>query len=95
MSSGEPSKFSILKAPKPLTELLRICATSASECKELQLSEDQSPAVKAARGFAAAHDHPRHFRGKGVRMKSKARAAPYPEVGLGPALLIASCCYSK
>lgn len=53
---------------------------SAAECKELQLSGDQNPAGKPGHRFPSAQDHPRHFRGKGVRMKSKARAAPYPEV---------------
>lgn len=56
------------------------CVQSAPECQELQLSEEQNPAVKAGRRFADPQDHPTHFRGKGVRMKSKARAAPYPQV---------------
>lgn len=56
---------------------------SATECKELQLSEDQNGAVMTGHGLSSAQDHPRHVRGKGVRMKPKVRAAPYPEVGLG------------
>lgn len=62
---------------------------SATECKELQLSEDQNPAAKPGHSFSSAQDHPRTtFRGKAARMKSKARAAPYPEVVCsGPWLL--------
>lgn len=55
---------------------------SAPECKELQLSEDQNRAMKPGHGLASTQDHPRHFRGKGARMKPKPRAAPYPEVSL-------------
>uniref|UniRef100_H3CT42 SIM bHLH transcription factor 2 n=1 Tax=Tetraodon nigroviridis TaxID=99883 RepID=H3CT42_TETNG len=52
---------------------------SATECKELQLSGDQSPASEAGRAFTSAQEPPRQFRGKGARMRTKARAAPYPE----------------
>lgn len=57
---------------------------SAAECKELQLSEDQNRAMKPGHGLSSTQDHPRHFRGKGARMKPKLRAAPYPEVSLRP-----------
>lgn len=71
--------------------ILDFAPQSAPECKELRLSEDQNRAINPGRGFTAAHDHARHFRGKGVRMKTKLRAAPYPEVGqrdLPPAVLL-------
>ncbi|XP_029704272.1 single-minded homolog 2-like isoform X1 [Takifugu rubripes] len=56
---------------------------SAAECKELQLSEDQNRAMKPGHGLSSTQDHPRHFRGKGARMKPKLRAAPYPEQAAG------------
>uniref|UniRef100_A0A674N7B8 SIM bHLH transcription factor 2 n=1 Tax=Takifugu rubripes TaxID=31033 RepID=A0A674N7B8_TAKRU len=72
---------------------------SAAECKELQLSEDQNRAMKPGHGLSSTQDHPRHFRGKGARMKPKLRAAPYPEVSLRPSnaltppALVADCRY--
>lgn len=64
---------------------------SATECKELQLSEDQNRAMKPGHGLSSTQDHPRHFRGKGARMKPKLRAAPYPEVGLRPSNALTRC----
>ncbi|XP_059206939.1 single-minded homolog 2 [Centropristis striata] len=49
------------------------------EGKELQLSEDQSRATKPSLSLASTHDHRKQLRTKAVKMKTKLRAAPYPE----------------
>ncbi|XP_070700118.1 single-minded homolog 2 [Pempheris klunzingeri] len=49
------------------------------ECKELQLSEDQSRAFKPGLSLTSSQDHHKQFRTKIVKMKNKLRAAPYPE----------------
>ncbi|KAM9348368.1 single-minded homolog 2 [Symphorus nematophorus] len=48
------------------------------EFKELQLSEDQSRATKPGLGLTSSQDH-KQLRTKAVKMKTKLRAAPYPE----------------
>ncbi|XP_035521958.1 single-minded homolog 2-like [Morone saxatilis] len=49
------------------------------ECKELQLSEDQSRATKPGLSLTSSQDHHKQLRNKAVKMKTKLRAAPYPE----------------
>ncbi|XP_027129090.1 single-minded homolog 2 isoform X1 [Larimichthys crocea] len=49
------------------------------ECKELQLSEDQSRATKPVLSLPSSHDRHKQLRTKTVKMKTKVRAAPYPE----------------
>ncbi|XP_033495046.1 single-minded homolog 2 [Epinephelus lanceolatus] len=51
------------------------------ECKELQLSEDQSRAAKSGLSPSSSQDHRKQLRTKAVKMRTKLRAAPYPEVG--------------
>lgn len=59
------------------------------ECKELQLSEDQSRATKPGLSLTSSQDHHKQLRTKAVKMKlTKLRAAPYPEVGRPLGLLI-------
>uniref|UniRef100_A0A8C4GGA0 Single-minded homolog 2 n=1 Tax=Dicentrarchus labrax TaxID=13489 RepID=A0A8C4GGA0_DICLA len=58
------------------------------ECKELQLSEDQSRATKPGLSLTSSQDHHKQLRNKAVKMKTKLRAAPYPEVGLPVGLLM-------
>uniref|UniRef100_UPI0037E93331 single-minded homolog 2-like n=1 Tax=Semicossyphus pulcher TaxID=241346 RepID=UPI0037E93331 len=53
------------------------------ECKELQLSEDQSRAAKPGLGFTSSQDIKQH-RNKAVKMKTRLRAAPYPEQATSP-----------
>ncbi|XP_068457234.1 single-minded homolog 2-like [Clinocottus analis] len=49
------------------------------ERKELQLSEDQSRATKPGLGLSSVQDHRKQLRTKAVKMKTKLRAAHYPE----------------
>ncbi|XP_070774007.1 single-minded homolog 2-like [Enoplosus armatus] len=49
------------------------------ECKELQLSEDQSRAPKSGLSHTSSQDHGKQLRTKAVKMKTKLRAAPYSE----------------
>lgn len=58
------------------------------ECKELQLSEDQSRATKPVLSLASSQDHHKQLRTKAVKMKTKLRAAPYAEVGCPLGLFI-------
>ena len=62
-------------------------AHSDIECKELQLSEDQSQATKPGLSLTSSQDHRKLLRTKAVKMKTKLRAAPYPEAGLQLGLL--------
>lgn len=55
-------------------------ARSDIEYKELQLSEDQNQATKSS--LTSSLDHRKHIKSKTVKMKTKLRAAPYPEVKL-------------
>ncbi|KAF7643483.1 hypothetical protein LDENG_00238600 [Lucifuga dentata] len=50
------------------------------ECRELQLSEDQSRVAKPSLSLTSCQEHRKHLRSKAIRMKSKLRAAPYPQV---------------
>ncbi|XP_008278307.1 single-minded homolog 2 [Stegastes partitus] len=50
-----------------------------AECKELQLSEDQSKASHPGLSLTPAQDHRKQLRTKAVKMKTKLRPAPYPE----------------
>ncbi|XP_045896802.1 single-minded homolog 2 [Micropterus dolomieu] len=50
-----------------------------TECKELQLSEDQSQATKSGLSLTSSQDHRKQLRIKAVKMKTKLRAASYPE----------------
>uniref|UniRef100_A0A4W6DTW7 SIM bHLH transcription factor 2 n=1 Tax=Lates calcarifer TaxID=8187 RepID=A0A4W6DTW7_LATCA len=52
------------------------------ECNELQLSQDQSRAIKPGLSLSSSEDQHKKLRTKAVKMKTKLRAAPYPEVGL-------------
>lgn len=52
------------------------------EFKELQFSEDQNQATKPDLSLITSEDHHKQLRSKAVKMKTKLRAAPYPEVGL-------------
>ncbi|XP_029304908.1 single-minded homolog 2 isoform X2 [Cottoperca gobio] len=54
-----------------------------TECRELQLSEDQSRASKPALSLASTQDPRKQLRTKAVKMKTKLRAAPYPEQAAG------------
>lgn len=63
-------------------------ARSDIEYKELQLSEDQNQATKPCLSLTSSQDHRKHIKSKTVKMKTKLRAAPYPEVGLPLGLLI-------
>uniref|UniRef100_A0A8C2ZME4 Uncharacterized protein n=1 Tax=Cyclopterus lumpus TaxID=8103 RepID=A0A8C2ZME4_CYCLU len=49
------------------------------ERKELQLSEDQSRATKPSLSLSSVQDHRKQLRTKAVKMRSKLRAAHYPE----------------
>ncbi|KAM7398667.1 hypothetical protein PAMA_006531 [Pampus argenteus] len=49
------------------------------ECKELQLSEDQSPLTKPGVSLISSQDHRKQLRTKAVKLKTKPRAAPYPQ----------------
>ncbi|CAJ1064465.1 single-minded homolog 2 [Xyrichtys novacula] len=49
------------------------------ECKELQLSTDQSRATKPGLSLSPPQDPHKQHRVKAVRMKSRLRAAPYPQ----------------
>lgn len=57
-------------------------AHSDTERKDLQLSEDQSRATKPGLSLTSSQDHCKHLKTKPIKMKTKLRAAPYPEVGL-------------
>ncbi|XP_040039166.2 single-minded homolog 2 [Gasterosteus aculeatus] len=57
------------------------------ECKELQLSDDQSRAAKPGLSLASVQDHRKQLKTKAVKMKTKLRAVHYPEVGLPLGLL--------
>ncbi|XP_076017317.1 single-minded homolog 2 [Genypterus blacodes] len=52
------------------------------ECKELQLSEYQSQAAKPCLSLSSSQDYRKHLRTKGVKTKTKIRAAPYPQEAL-------------
>ncbi|XP_024866085.1 single-minded homolog 2 isoform X2 [Kryptolebias marmoratus] len=49
-----------------------------TECKELQLSEDQTRATKYPLSLTS-QDHFRQLRTRAVKLKTKIRSAPYPE----------------
>ncbi|GLD47299.1 single-minded homolog 2 [Lates japonicus] len=49
------------------------------ECNELQLSQDQSRAIKPGLSLSSSEDQHKQLRTKAVKMKTKLRAAPYPE----------------
>ncbi|XP_040907870.1 single-minded homolog 2 [Toxotes jaculatrix] len=49
------------------------------ECNELQLSQDQTQATKPGLSLTSSEDHRKQLRTKVVKMKTKPRAAPYPE----------------
>ncbi|XP_044227045.1 single-minded homolog 2 [Thunnus albacares] len=49
------------------------------ECKELQLSEDQSQVTKPDVSLTSSQDHRKQLRTKAVKLKTKLRAAPYPQ----------------
>ncbi|XP_076607253.1 single-minded homolog 2 [Chaetodon auriga] len=49
------------------------------ECKELQLSEDQSRATKPGFSLSSSQEHHKQLTTKAINMKTKFRAAPYPE----------------
>ncbi|XP_071317626.1 single-minded homolog 2 [Trachinotus anak] len=49
------------------------------ECNALQLSQDQSRATKAGLSLTSSEDQRKQLRTKAVKMKTKLRAAPYPE----------------
>ncbi|XP_037324413.2 single-minded homolog 2 [Pungitius pungitius] len=51
------------------------------EYKELQLSDDQSRATKPGLSLSSVQDHRKQLKTKAVKMKTKLRAAHYPEVG--------------
>ncbi|XP_034539270.1 single-minded homolog 2 [Notolabrus celidotus] len=52
------------------------------ECKELQLSTDQSRAAKPGLSLPPPHDPHKQHRAKAVRTKSRLRAAPYSQTSL-------------
>lgn len=58
------------------------------ECKELQLSEDQGRSTKPVLSLTSSQDHHKQLRTKVVKMKTKLKAAPYPEVGQALGLFI-------
>ncbi|KAM6910820.1 single-minded homolog 2 [Lycodopsis pacificus] len=49
------------------------------ECKDLRLSEDQSRATKPGLSLTSVQDHRKQLRTKAVKLKTKLRAAHYPE----------------
>ncbi|XP_023260467.1 single-minded homolog 2-like [Seriola lalandi dorsalis] len=49
------------------------------EFSELQLSQDQSRATTPGLNLTSSEDHHKQLRTKAVKMKTKLRAAPYPE----------------
>lgn len=58
------------------------------ECKELQLSEEQNRATKPGFSLTSSQEHHKQLRTKAIKMKTKFRAAPYPEVGLPLGIII-------
>uniref|UniRef100_A0A3Q1ISA4 SIM bHLH transcription factor 2 n=1 Tax=Anabas testudineus TaxID=64144 RepID=A0A3Q1ISA4_ANATE len=58
------------------------------ECRDLRLSEEQSRAAKPSLSLTSSQDHRKHLKTKPVKMKTKLRARPYPEVRLSLGLLI-------
>ncbi|XP_070839624.1 single-minded homolog 2 [Chaetodon trifascialis] len=53
------------------------------ECKELQLSGDQSRATKPGFSLISSQEHHKQLTTKAINMKTKFRAAPYPEAESG------------
>ncbi|XP_071783074.1 single-minded homolog 2 [Centroberyx gerrardi] len=49
------------------------------ECKELQLSEEQSRATKPGLSLASSQDHRKQLKTKAVKIKTKLKTAPYPQ----------------
>lgn len=82
--------YSHVKLAKPVQEFtvpVSVFAHRDVECKELQLSDDQSRATKPGLSLASVQDHRKQLKTKAVKMKTKLRAVHYPEVGIPLGLL--------
>ncbi len=71
------------------TQCMSFCLLNSEvECKDMRLSEAQSRPAKPGVSVTSCQDQLKQLRPKTVSMKTKVRAAPYPQVGLPHCLLI-------